>query len=131
LLSKYSKAWTKAFQGLHSVSGIIDNNLYEAFNSSIVDSWKYNYGPLMKKKFDDTKKEGVDWKRKSGIEPVLPPIEKKMPGRPKKNKRKAKNEPKKVNYGQLNRAGLIMRCRKCGGEGHNRKSCFQANTTGS
>ncbi|MBA0794279.1 hypothetical protein Gohar_018628 [Gossypium harknessii] len=54
-----------------------------------------------------------------------------MPGRPKKNKRKAKNEPKKVNYGQLNRAGLIMRCRKCGGEGHNRKSCFQANTTGS
>nr|KJB18964.1 hypothetical protein B456_003G077800 [Gossypium raimondii] len=38
LLSKYSKAWTKAFQGLHSVSGIVDNNLYEAFNSSIVES---------------------------------------------------------------------------------------------
>ncbi|MBA0809020.1 hypothetical protein Gohar_024709 [Gossypium harknessii] len=24
--------------------------------------WKYNYGPLIKKKFNDSKKEGVDWK---------------------------------------------------------------------
>ncbi|MBA0874491.1 hypothetical protein Goshw_017475 [Gossypium schwendimanii] len=25
-------------------------------------SWKYNYGPLIKKKFDDSKKEDDDWK---------------------------------------------------------------------
>ncbi|MBA0590799.1 hypothetical protein Gorai_019491, partial [Gossypium raimondii] len=67
---------------------------------------------------------------KSGIEPVLPPIEKTMPSKPKKNRRKAKNEPKKVKSGQLNRASLIMRCRKCGGEGHNKRSCIQPNTTG-
>ncbi|MBA0879618.1 hypothetical protein Goshw_009490, partial [Gossypium schwendimanii] len=24
--------------------------------------WKYNYDPLIKKKFNDSKKEGVDWK---------------------------------------------------------------------
>ncbi|MBA0664661.1 hypothetical protein Goklo_004629 [Gossypium klotzschianum] len=89
LLSKNSKAWTKAFQGLHSVSDIVDNNLCEAFNFSNMESrfksiitmleeirfnmmirimtkrkqcssWKYNYGPVIKKKFDDSKKEGVD-----------------------------------------------------------------------
>ncbi|PPD87625.1 hypothetical protein GOBAR_DD15436 [Gossypium barbadense] len=69
--------------------------------------------------------------RKSGIEHVLPPVEKTMPGRLKKNKMKAKNEPKKVKSGQLSRAGLIMRCRKCGGEGHNIRSCLQPNTAGS
>ncbi|PPR93526.1 hypothetical protein GOBAR_AA27152 [Gossypium barbadense] len=91
LFSKNSKAWTKAFQWLHSVSDIVDNNLYVAFNSSMVESkfksiitmleeiivkmmtrivdkrkqrssWKYNYDLLIKKKFDDIKKEGVDWK---------------------------------------------------------------------
>ncbi|KAK5776084.1 hypothetical protein PVK06_044043 [Gossypium arboreum] len=91
LFFKNSKAWTKAFQWLHSVSDIVDNNLYVAFNSSMVESkfksiitmleeiivkmmtrivdkrkqrssWKYNYDLLIKKKFDDIKKEGVDWK---------------------------------------------------------------------
>ncbi|KAH1083038.1 hypothetical protein J1N35_022799 [Gossypium stocksii] len=84
-------------------------------------SWKYNYGPLIKKKFDDNKKEGHleqdpddylhryyhkdtylktykydlhpineshEW-TKSGIEPLLPPIEKTILGRPKKNRRKS------------------------------------------
>ncbi|KAG8483223.1 hypothetical protein CXB51_022226 [Gossypium anomalum] len=45
------------------------------------------------------------------------------------NRRKEKNELEKVRPGQLNRAGLIMRCRKCGGEGHNRRSCNQPNIT--
>ncbi|PPR90705.1 hypothetical protein GOBAR_AA29978 [Gossypium barbadense] len=67
---------------------------------------------------------------KSGIELVLPPVEKTIPSRPKKNRSKAKNELKKVKPGQHNRAGLIMRCRKCGGEGHNKRSCIQPNTTG-
>ncbi|MBA0847675.1 hypothetical protein Goshw_021232 [Gossypium schwendimanii] len=25
-------------------------------------SWKYNYGPVINKKFDDSQKEGVDYK---------------------------------------------------------------------
>ncbi|PPS04246.1 hypothetical protein GOBAR_AA16415 [Gossypium barbadense] len=124
-------------------------------------SWKYNYGPLIKKKFDDNKKEivevgnylgslvlmpavlygilnkilmtnyiGTTTRTKFGIEPVLPPVEKTMPGRPKKNRMKAKNEPKKVKPRQLGKAGLIMICKKCGGEGHNKRSCIQPNTTG-
>ncbi|KAK8600374.1 hypothetical protein V6N12_050229 [Hibiscus sabdariffa] len=63
-----------------------------------------------------------DWK-KSGIEAVLPPIEREMPGRPKKNRRKAKDEPKKLKSGHISRTGLIMTCRNCGGEGHNKRSC--------
>ncbi|KAL4342528.1 hypothetical protein GQ457_08G017210 [Hibiscus cannabinus] len=63
-----------------------------------------------------------DWK-KSGIEAVLPPIEREMPGRPKKNRRKAKDEPKKMKSGHISRTGLIMTCRNCGGEGHNKRSC--------
>ncbi|KAH1107109.1 hypothetical protein J1N35_010877 [Gossypium stocksii] len=156
LFSKNSKAWTKAFQGLHSVLDIVDNNICEAFNTSIVESrfksiitmleeirvnmmtrlvakrkqcssCEYNYGLIIKKKFDDNKKEGVDWKMiwngemdpndylhkyydkdtylkayeyvlqpingsrewtKSGIEPVLPLVEKTMSSMPKKNRRK-------------------------------------------
>ncbi|KAH1038113.1 hypothetical protein J1N35_039856 [Gossypium stocksii] len=67
--------------------------------------------------------------RKSGIEPVLSPVEKTMLGKLKKNRRKAINESKKVKHGQLSRASLIMRCRKYGGECHNRRSCLQLNTT--
>ncbi|XP_039028523.1 uncharacterized protein LOC120162440 [Hibiscus syriacus] len=79
LFSKKEKMWTKVFQMMHSKSDIVDNNLCEAFNSSIVDAryksiitmleeirinimtiiiekqrflttWKYNFGPLIKKK---------------------------------------------------------------------------------
>ncbi|MBA0692140.1 hypothetical protein Goari_009727 [Gossypium aridum] len=69
-----------------------------------------------------------EW-RKFGIKLVLPPVEKTMPSR-LRNRGKAKNEPKKVWSGQLSRANLIMRCKKCGGESHNRRSCNQPNTTG-
>ncbi|KAL4323348.1 hypothetical protein GQ457_11G020680 [Hibiscus cannabinus] len=200
------KKWTKAFQGLHATSDIVDNNMCEAFIYSIIEAryksiitmleeirvkimtrivekrqfistWKYNYGILIKKKFDVIKKDNVSWRmvwnreggcevkkgrkqylvnlnektcscrrwqlcgipcqhaccaiwhtdgvsddylhscylkdtyikaysyalqpkngfhdwKKSGIEAVLPPIEREMPGRPKKNRRKAKDEPK-------------------------------------
>ncbi|KAL4291966.1 hypothetical protein GQ457_14G024710 [Hibiscus cannabinus] len=207
LFGKQEKKWTKAFQGLHATSDIVDNNMCEAFNSSIIEAryksiitmleeiivkimtrivekrhfintWKYNYGPLIKKKFDVIKKDSVAWRmvwngeggcevkkgrkqyhvnlnektcscrkwqlcglpcqhaccaiwhtggdpddylhscylkdtyikaysyalqpingshdwKKSRIEAVLPPIEREMPGRPKKNRRKAKDEQKK------------------------------------
>ncbi|KAK8628910.1 hypothetical protein V6N13_009490 [Hibiscus sabdariffa] len=129
LFGKQEKKWTKAFQGLHATSVIVDNNMCEAFNSSIIEA-RYKsiitmleeirvkiMTRIVKKRhfindylhscyLKDTYIKAYsyalqpingsqDWK-KSGIEAVLPPIEREMPGRPKKNRRKAKDEPKKL-----------------------------------
>ncbi|MBA0820650.1 hypothetical protein Gohar_019718 [Gossypium harknessii] len=60
---------------------------------------------------------------KTSIKPVLPPIERKMPRRPKKNRRMAKDEPKKLKLGHLSRKCLLMTCTQCGQHGHNKRSC--------
>ncbi|KAG8481024.1 hypothetical protein CXB51_025783 [Gossypium anomalum] len=81
---------TRAFLGTTCKLDIVDNNLCEAFNSSIVEAkfksiirmledirtkmmtrivqkrklcngWKQNYGPLVKAKFDANKKDCVEW----------------------------------------------------------------------
>ncbi|KHG22692.1 Gag-Pol polyprotein [Gossypium arboreum] len=44
-----------------------------------------------------------------------------MPGRPKKNRRITKDEPKKLKH--LSRKGLLMKCTQCGQHGHNKRSC--------
>ncbi|KAK5834833.1 hypothetical protein PVK06_010511 [Gossypium arboreum] len=89
LIKKSPKMWTRAFFGTTCKSDIVDNNLCEAFNSSIVEArfksiirmledirtkmmtrivqkrklcnrWKQNYGPLVKVKFDANKKDYVE-----------------------------------------------------------------------
>ncbi|XVF53858.1 hypothetical protein PTKIN_Ptkin05aG0132900 [Pterospermum kingtungense] len=62
-----------------------------------------------------------EWK-KCGLERLLPPIARKTPGRPKKNRRKSADEPKK-SKGKLSRAGLIMTCSLYGQNGHNKRGC--------
>ncbi|XP_065864546.1 uncharacterized protein [Euphorbia lathyris] len=57
----------------------------------------------------------------SNHQPVDPPEIKAMPGRPKKNKRKSKDEPKK--FGKLTRKGAQMTCSYCKGPNHNKKGC--------
>ncbi|KAH1096090.1 hypothetical protein J1N35_013011 [Gossypium stocksii] len=211
LMKKSPKMWTRAFLGTTCKSDIVDNNLCEASNSSIVEArfksiikmledirtkmmtrivqkrklcngWKQNYGLLVKAKFDANKKDCVEWQliwngengcelrkgsyqytvnlsqricscrrwqiigipcshtcaamyhlwiqpdeylheyyhidmykkaysfpmqpingphdwEKTVIQPVLPPIERKMLRRPKKNRRMAKDEPKKLKPG--------------------------------
>ncbi|KAH1083894.1 hypothetical protein J1N35_023655 [Gossypium stocksii] len=90
LMKKSLKMWTRAFLGTTCKLDIVDNNLCEAFNSSIVEArfkslirmledirtkmmtrivqkrklcngWKQNYGPLVKAKFDANKKDCVEW----------------------------------------------------------------------
>ncbi|XP_040948664.1 uncharacterized protein [Gossypium hirsutum] len=67
-----------------------------------------------------------DWP-KTGIELALPPIERKMPGRPKKNRRIAKDEPKRLKPDHLSRKGLLMTCTQCGQHGHNKGFCTKGN----
>ncbi|KAG8492850.1 hypothetical protein CXB51_010184 [Gossypium anomalum] len=109
----------------------------------LYNGWKRNYRPLVKAKFDANKKDYVYWQLiwngengshnglcawgKTSIKLVLRLIEKKMPGRPKKNRRIAKDEPKKLKPDHLSRKGLFMTCTQCGQHGHNKGFCTKGN----
>ncbi|KAK8544530.1 hypothetical protein V6N13_026030 [Hibiscus sabdariffa] len=53
---------------------------------------------------------------------ILPPPIKRPPGRPHKNRRKEADETTNPNA-KVSRKGLIMKCKKCGGCGHNVRTC--------
>ncbi|CAL9002060.1 unnamed protein product, partial [Prunus brigantina] len=58
---------------------------------------------------------------KSGLLPLNPPLYHKQPGRPKKSRKKAYDEPKKKsNPNKLQRYHTVIKCSNCGQEGHNR-----------
>ncbi|TYH22377.1 hypothetical protein ES288_A04G123700v1 [Gossypium darwinii] len=67
-----------------------------------------------------------DW-AKTGIKLVLPLIKRKMHERPKKNRRIAKDEPKKLKPSHLSSKGLLMTCTQCGQHGHNKRFCIKGN----
>ena len=54
---------------------------------------------------------------------------KKMPGRPKINRRRAPEEDPK-NPTKLTRFGIQMTCQVCGGQGHNNRACKMINILG-
>ncbi|CAL2239769.1 unnamed protein product [Prunus armeniaca] len=61
---------------------------------------------------------------KINLPPLLPPKYHKQPGRPKKTRKQAVDEPNAPsNPYKLLRYGLPLKCGNCGGEGHNRISC--------
>ncbi|XP_065855114.1 uncharacterized protein [Euphorbia lathyris] len=64
---------------------------------------------------------GMDLWETEGCEELLPPPIKKMPGRPKKARRKDIFEEPKI--GKLSRKGRVMTCSVCGGEKHNAAAC--------
>ncbi|KAK8612725.1 hypothetical protein V6N13_092836 [Hibiscus sabdariffa] len=60
------------------------------------------------------------WPRKN-LGPLCPPIEKKMPGRPKKNRRREECE---TSCGtRLSKRGCKQRCQLCFKQGHNSRKC--------
>ncbi|MBA0803551.1 hypothetical protein Gohar_013748, partial [Gossypium harknessii] len=54
-------------------------------------------------------------------------LKKKMHERPTKNRRMAKDEPKKLKPGHLSRKGLLMTCPQCGQYGHNKRFWTNSN----
>ena len=58
---------------------------------------------------------------KTPYDPLLPPKEKRQPGRPKTKRIKEPDEPQ--NPYKLRRTCLVMKCKKCGQPGHNIRSC--------
>lgn len=62
------------------------------------------------------------WPKAQGL-PVQPPLVKAMPGRPKKKRRKARDEVDPKNPHRLRRLGVRMTCQNCQQVGHNAKGC--------
>jgi hypothetical protein len=80
-------------------------------NSTYMQSYQFSLQPVRGEKM---------WPN-TGMSEVLPPIVRRMPGRPKKLRRREKDEPKKGK--KLSRKGTKMTCQTCGQVGHNKKGC--------
>jgi hypothetical protein len=61
------------------------------------------------------------WPADDECDPILPPNNRKAPGRPKVSRKKATDEP--PNPYKLTRSGYVVKCANCGGLGHNYKGC--------
>ena len=61
------------------------------------------------------------WPDCNDMSKILPPITKKMPGRPRKKRIRAAHEHK--NSTKVCRVGVTMTCSNCGQKGHNKKGC--------
>ncbi|KAL6534699.1 hypothetical protein OROGR_013374 [Orobanche gracilis] len=62
------------------------------------------------------------WPKASGY-PVEPPLIRKMPGRPKKKRRRDQDEKDPKNPNRLRNVGVLMTCKNCREVGHNSRSC--------
>lgn len=62
------------------------------------------------------------WSKTNGFH-IDPPELRKMLGRPKKNRRKDKDEPEKKKYGKLLKKGGKVFCNNSGHENHNKAGC--------
>jgi hypothetical protein len=51
----------------------------------------------------------------------FPPVKRKMPGRPKTERRREEQEKPKGN--KLSRKGCKIKCSMCGGDDHNKRKC--------
>ncbi|GKA44219.1 (R)-mandelonitrile lyase-like protein [Tanacetum coccineum] len=59
----------------------------------------------------------------------LPPIARRMPGRPPTKRKRDASEGNDRNWNRLSMVGRIIHCKKCGKEGHNRASCDKRSAT--
>lgn len=69
--------------------------------------------------------EGMKSCPESDRTPLQPPGYIKMPGRPKKERKREPNEKPKAK--RVSRVGTVIRCRKCKQVGHNRSTCEKRN----
>ncbi|KAL4282037.1 hypothetical protein GQ457_03G025760 [Hibiscus cannabinus] len=66
---------------------------------------------------------GLDqWTPDTTCLPILPPVQKRPPGRPQKNRKKEVDE-KNDHSRKVGKKGLRMTCSKCGQSGHNVRTC--------
>ncbi|KAJ9542528.1 hypothetical protein OSB04_029034 [Centaurea solstitialis] len=83
------------------------------------DTWAEDICPSIKKKLDMAKDQQRFWR-------VIP---KRMPRRPKKQRKKVMHEPS-PHHGKVSRQGSVMTCQRCFQVGHNKRGCKQNATHG-
>ncbi|KAK8999555.1 hypothetical protein V6N11_070716 [Hibiscus sabdariffa] len=139
--------WSRAYFIGESKCDVVDNNLSEAFNGWIVDARCYPIINMLeeirKMKFErnmdvsnqcklvwngdggfESVREKIFWP-KMNDDPIGPPQFIVMPGRPKKKRRKNKDEPLKPKYDKASKTGYKVRCSKCKQVGHKKNNCLQ------
>lgn len=80
-----------------------------------VSTYKRCYAPLI------YPVNGPNMWAKTGLPPIQPPPRRRPTGRPKKQRRREADEPKKGT--KLVRRGTTVACKRCGRTGHNRRTC--------
>ncbi|PWA85378.1 hypothetical protein CTI12_AA150780 [Artemisia annua] len=149
LLQRNPNSWSRAFFSLDSKCPNFENDICESFNRAILvqrikpiitmleDITLYvmqrlvamnrtarlcedNIKPSIRKILDKMIQFQLNsmWKR-TRDPPLLPPLMRTMPGRPRKKKIIAPDE----NNSQVTRRGRIMTCSNCQERGHNKSSC--------
>ena len=77
-----------------------------------IETYKHTLNPI----------NGPDEWKKYGMKKLLPPLERKQPGGPKRNRNPEHHETNK-NRTKLPRTGRVMTCGICHKKGHNKKGC--------
>jgi len=62
-----------------------------------------------------------EWPDVGAYSEILPPVDRVQPGRPRKARRRAPDEP--TNPYKISRSGYVVTYGNCGGKGHNYKGC--------
>ncbi|XP_039133310.1 uncharacterized protein LOC120270379 [Dioscorea cayenensis subsp. rotundata] len=100
-----------AFQGLDPLEYIAHWFKKETY----LKAYQFPVNPLRGRAFWVTSEEG----------PLLPPIVKKMPGRPATKRRREPMEPRNKSKTNISREGRVMTCSICHTKGHNKARCAQ------
>lgn len=106
----------------HAISGIYyiqDEPLKYIDPSLRIEKCKITYSEYM------SSMNGKNLWPRDDEDPILPPSQRRMPGRPKKARRKGANEETKNSGGpsKLSRCGRDMTCTNCHQVGHNKRGC--------
>ncbi|XP_058783420.1 uncharacterized protein LOC131658103 [Vicia villosa] len=117
--------WTRSTYRTGSHCDLQVNNMCEAFNMAILE---YRDKPIITKtSFMATYSYIVLpsngprlWPTAEG-EPINPPVMRRAPGRPKKKRNKANDEP--ISSNVLPRNLTTVKCKSCGNFGHNSRTC--------
>ncbi|PPR93901.1 hypothetical protein GOBAR_AA26776 [Gossypium barbadense] len=121
LRDKDPRTWSRVQFSTRCKSDLLLNNNSECFNKFLTLKcyFVYTIWPV----YAGNEKYEVDCRLgNKDMEPILPPIIRRPPGRPKQTRRKEVDEVRKSGP-KLSKTGQQTNCTKCGKPGHNTRTC--------